>query len=104
LTLSASVDPTAVYPGKSVPVSITISNAAGHGNVRAGSIAQDGPVTGLPVGCNASWFSFASVPVNQTLLEGGSASVTGALAFTESGTDQSACSAANPVLHVALAS
>jgi hypothetical protein len=104
LTLTGSVDSTPLYPGTSATVTLNVSNSAGHGNVRAGTIAGDSPlVTGLPVGCSAAWFSFAPVDVSTTISNGGSAGpLTGALAFSESGTDQSACSDATPTLHLVL--
>jgi hypothetical protein len=89
-----------LYPGDTGDVPIRVTNASGHAS-GVGTIKADTPlVTDLPVGCDASWFSFANVAGGGALANGASRDYTGHLAFEDTGLDQSQCESATPTLHL----
>lgn len=112
IAVSAQVDAAALplYPGQSAGVSVTLDNTNGtHGDLHiatvSGSVVANGSgdVPGFP-GCKASWFTYTGFSPNVTVPQGSSQFYGflsgGTLTFTESGTDQSACSDATPTLTV----
>ncbi|HZV76031.1 MAG TPA: hypothetical protein VFF79_20155 [Conexibacter sp.] len=94
-----------LYPGGSTNVRYTITNSSSNTPAKVGKVVADtsagtNGITGLPVGCNASDFSFADVTVNTEIAAGGTLNETGTLRFADTGANQDACKAASPVLHL----
>ncbi len=109
LNLAATVEAINLYPGgSSAAVDITITNATSGDVSDAGTITGsvqttlNGDVTGYP-GCSGSWFVFDNVSVpGVTLAASDTDSAVGSLRMIESGTNQDACSDAQPVLNLSL--
>lgn len=101
---SVSFDST-LYPGGATNVRYTIANSSSNTPAQVGKVVADTSVgtngiTGLPVGCNASDFSFGDVTVDTEIPAGGSYNGSGTLRFADSGVNQDACKGASPVLHL----
>jgi hypothetical protein len=95
----------ALYPGGSTTVRYTISNPSADTAVQVSKVVADTRygttgVDGLPVGCDASDFTFADVTVNASIPANRSADSTGTLRFADNGRNQDACQGASPVLHL----
>jgi hypothetical protein len=91
----------ALYPGGSATITFHVQNNSGSSSVMVGKVVQDGPVTGLPVGCSAADFSFADVTLNESVAASGNgADHTGTLSMANSASNQDACKNASPVLHL----
>jgi hypothetical protein len=90
-----------LYPGGSSDVTFHIQNDSATTSVRVVRVEQDGPVTGLPVGCSAADFTFADVVLNEDVpAASDGVDHTGTLAMDDSSANQDACKNANPVLHL----
>lgn len=96
-----------LYPGGSTTVRFTINNTSRDTAVQVGKVVADTSAgtngitaTSLAAGCDASWFTFADVPVNASIPAGTSVDETGTLSFAESRTNQDACQGASPVLNL----
>jgi hypothetical protein len=105
LAISAVASPvhTALYPGHSVPVLVTLRNDGEHPlDLDARTI--EGNVSPLPRGCRTSWFTFAIARGPAIIVpgSGGTATVTGRLDFVETNTDQSACAGATMALSLSV--
>ncbi len=101
---SVSFDST-LYPGGSTNVRYTITNSSSNTPAQVGKVVADtsagtNGITGLPVGCSASDFSFGDVTVNAEIPAGRSVSGSGTLSFADTGANQDACKGASPVLHL----
>jgi hypothetical protein len=91
----------ALYPGGSATITFHVQNNSGSSSVMVGKVVQDGPVTGLPVGCSPADFSFADVTLNESVAASGNgADHTGTLSMANSASNQDACKNASPVLHL----
>ena len=97
-----------LYPDVSRSVSFDVNNTSSNTKVKVGQVVADTSfgsgtgITGLPVGCNASWFTFTpGTAINAEIDPGDSASVTDAsLKLNDTNTNQDACKNASPVLHL----
>jgi|SRR5215212_2597848 len=94
-----------LYPGGETVVRFTINNSSADTAVTVDQVVADtdrgtNGITGLPIGCTESDFTFAAVSVNASIPASGSTSSTGTLRFADSGRNQDACQAALPVLHL----
>lgn len=107
VTLHASIS-SALYPGSSSPVTLTVDNPASGvqrvGTVSLASISVDAGHSGCSTtisGGNPD-FSMSPVPVNQVFPPGNgqSVSATGTLAMNETGVNQDACQGATLTLHL----
>ena len=93
LVVSGSYSPSVadLAPGKAVTVPVTVTNPAGnsgHAYLKEVDVVVDAVATG----CDDSWFTFPSVPFNQSIASGASATVDGTLTFTNlANTNQDAC-------------
>lgn len=91
----------ALYPGGSATVTFHVHNNSTSSSVMVGKVVQDGPVTGLPVGCSAADFSFGDVTLNESVAASGNgADHTGTLSMANTGSNQDACKGSGPVLHL----
>jgi hypothetical protein len=95
-----------LYPGTSAGVNFTLTNASASAPVRISSVVADNAVhtngiSGLPVGCQQTDFTFPNLAVNQEIPAGGSLVLTtGTLQFANTAVNQDACENASPVLHL----
>jgi len=94
-----------LYPGGSTPVRFTIGNASSDTAVKVGKVVADTRygttgVDGLPVGCDASDYTFGDVTVDASIPADGSTNASGTLSFADNGRNQNACQGASPVLHL----
>ena len=91
----------ALYPGGSATITFHVQNDSSSSAVTVGKVVQDGPVTGLPVGCSAADFSFGDVTLNESVAASGNgANHTGTLSMANTASNQDACKNASPVLHL----
>ena len=91
----------ALYPGGSATVTFHVQNNSTTSSVMVGKVVQDGPVTGLPVGCLAADFSFGDVTLNESVAASGNGpNHTGTLAMANTAANQDACKNQSPVLHL----
>lgn len=101
VTLYASWNDAALYPGGQQNVSFTASNA-GASNLYVGTIKADSITTSDP-GCLAADFSMADVVSNSVVLAGAdhqAISGTGVLKFANTTANQDACKGATITLHL----
>lgn len=85
----------ALYPGDSAPIGVTVSSV-GNRSAHVGSITLS--LGTLAPGCSSGWFTLtdpSGLPAGANVSPGNPLEVGGAIAFDESGTDQSACSLAD---------
>jgi hypothetical protein len=104
LAISVSMDsPAKLHPGVSVPVAVTLTNAAPH-RLDLNPDGISGTLSNLPAGCRSSWFRFAEDSRTAVSLtaNGGTATVGGTLTFVDAETDQTACAGAALTLNVAV--
>jgi hypothetical protein len=91
----------ALYPGGSATITFHVQNNSTTSSVMVGDVVQDGPVTGLPAGCDAADFSFADVTLAETVAASSSgADHTGTLSMDNTASNQDACKGESPVLHL----
>lgn len=98
-----SISP-ALYPGGSATVTFHLHNPSTTTAVTVANVAQNGPVSNLPVGCLAADFSFATVAVNESVAansDGGSH--TGTLSMANTAANQNACKSSSPQLNLTTA-
>ncbi len=94
-----------LYPGGSTNVRYTITNSSSNTAVSVDKIVADtsagtNGITGLPVGCSASDFTFGAVSVGRSIPASGSISGSGTLSLANTNANQDACQGASPVLHL----
>jgi hypothetical protein len=105
VTITGVTLPDTLYPGGSTSVRFTIDNASSDTAVQVDQVVADTRygstgVDGLPVGCDASDFTFAAVSVNTSIPASRSTTGSGTLRFADNGRNQDACQGASPVLHL----
>jgi hypothetical protein len=101
VTIAVTNTGAALYPGGSATITFHVQNDSTSSAVTVGKVVQDGPVTGLPVGCSAADFSFADVTLNESVAASGNgANHTGTLSMANTASNQDACKNASPVLHL----
>jgi len=101
VTIAVTNTGAALYPGGSATITFHVQNDSSSSAVTVGKVVQDGPVTGLPVGCSAADFSFADVTLNESVAASGNgANHTGTLSMANTASNQDACKNASPVLHL----
>lgn len=104
-TAGLTIDPVTItgtlYPGGDATVDFTINNSSSNTAIKVGDVVADTPaITGLPDGCSASDFTFADVPVGQTIAASSSVNGQGTLHMENTSSNQDACKGASPVLHL----
>ncbi|HKG39771.1 MAG TPA: hypothetical protein VKB25_12335 [Conexibacter sp.] len=105
VTITDVTLPDTLYPGGSTSVRFTIRNSSADTAVQVDQVVADSTygttgVDGLPVGCDASDFTFAAVSVNTSIPASRSTTGSGTLRFADNGRNQDACQGASPVLHL----
>jgi hypothetical protein len=101
VTIAVTNTGAALYPGGSATITFHVQNDSSSSAVTVGKVVQDGPVTGLPVGCSAADFSFADVTLNESVAASGNGpNHTGTLSMANTASNQDACKNASPVLHL----
>ena len=83
--------------GDTASVDVVVTNN-GTGSQRVGTVQLESVTT--PAGCDASAFSMANIPVNQTLIAGGTTSVNGILVMHNNGSNQDLCQGASLTLNL----
>ncbi|MBS1870439.1 MAG: hypothetical protein JSS99_12335 [Actinobacteria bacterium] len=105
VTITDVTLPDTLYPGGSTAVRFTITNSSADTAVSVDKVVADTRygttgVDGLPVGCDASAFTFADVSVGQSIDAGRSVTASGTLRFADNGRNQDACQNGAPTLHL----
>ena len=97
-----------LYPDVSRSVSFRVNNTSSNTKVKVGTVVADTSfgsgtgITGLPVGCDPTWFTFTpGTAINAEINPSSFATVNDAsLELNDTNTNQDACKNASPVLHL----